>query len=250
MRALTYAVVCTLLPPEFHTAWYWHQWSNGMLMKAGWENLKLHLWFMLARPVTDTVLCQWAVSLGTIDPCVCRTVQCNYVSNPTFIGMTDPLGDWRTGAVTEFGDHEAVDLQYTYVEPAVFQKKSDDLVRLQQHLWQAEGRKFRSIDPAWASPPMRRIAEIGVGGHSYQAIVSSAASWITCCGANPDYGAWCDLVRERAAMCPRAESYTTDQSLLKIWRSAQRKYSPLNPANPPKPRELIINNNYFSGPKS
>ena len=247
MRALTWGVLSQVLPPEFHEAYYWYQWSNGMLVNSGWENIKLHLWFMLDRPFTDTVLCQWATNLGTIDPCVYRTVQPNYLAPPTFVGMPDPVGAWRSGAVREFGTREAVDLNYTYQPPHVMVQRSAAAIKLQQHLWQQAGKRFRYLDPDHVSPPIRKIAEIGVNGRCHGHIIASAASWVTCCGVNPDSEAWKKLVRERVALSGHKDSslYSSDRYLDEVFRSAMRKYSSVNPQLPPVPRELIINQNTF-----
>ena len=94
---------------------------------------------------------------------------------------------------------------------------------------------------------MQRIAEIGVNGRLHNPIVRSAASWIVCCGANPDREAWKALVRERIAISgnPHSRSRASDGYLNHVWRTAYRKFQPTNPRAPAVPPELIFNPNTF-----
>jgi hypothetical protein len=245
MLALVQSIVESSLPLEFHQAHCWFQWSSSMGLRD-WTTIKIHLWFLLQAPKTDAVLEQWAETNGTIDPCVYRTVQPNYLARPQFIRMADPLGAWRSGRGT-WSDHAEVDLRYDYVEPMEFRRRATEQVKLTQMEWQQTGRAFHPIDPDHASPAMQRIAEIGVGGRLHMPIVRSAASWVRCCGAAPDGAAWMSLVRERvfAAGHKEAASRASAAYLSRVWRSAVSKFPPLNPRAPGVPPELIISSNRF-----
>jgi hypothetical protein len=250
MRALTYKVYTDVMPPAFHDVFYWYQWSNSMGIgrTADWSVLKLHIWVLLDQPMTDTVLGQWAGEIDGLDVSVFRTVQPNYIAAPAFRdGMVDPLIGVRSGAVKEYGTQERVSLGYDYVAPAVHEARATACVRTAQATWRQQVPAHRHIDVDTASAPMCRIAAIGVNGRLHGPIIASAASWITCCGRDPDYFAWVALVRAQVELSGHPEAYHrgSERYLRQAWDSAQRKYSPLNPENPPVPRELFINNNRF-----
>ncbi len=115
---------------------------------------------------------------------------------------------------------------------------------MQQAIWKDQGRKFRCIDPDRSSKPMKAIAEIGVGGRLHMPIAASAASWVVCCGNNPDRDAWKRLVCERINLsCHKDKVHrSSDAYLNDMWRSAVRKYASINPSLPPVPRELLDEN--------
>jgi hypothetical protein len=250
MRALTYKVFTSVMPARFHDVYYWYQWSNSMGVgrTADWSVLKLHFWILLERPVTDTVIGQWAADIDGLDASVFRTIQPNYIAGPAFRGgMTDPLPGQRSGAVKEYGTKERVSLEYDYEPPALHEARATACVRTAQAVWRQEAPAHRYINVDTASAPMCRIAAIGVNGRLHGPIIASAASWITCCGRDPDYAAWVALVRAQVELSGHPEAYHrgSERYLRQAWDSAQRKFSPLNPENPPVPRELIINKNRF-----
>jgi hypothetical protein len=215
---------------------------------ADWSLLKIHFWVLLQDAYTDTVLGQWAEGVDGLDPCVFRPVQPCYIAAPKFVGgMDDPIGDWRSGSVKEFGTVERAKLDYTYVAPKVFEARSKEATRHYQTEWKNSIQDFHHIDVDRVSATMQRIAAIGVNGRLHNPIISSAASWITCCGDNPDYNAWVALVRGQIAVSghPESRQRALEIYLRQVWQSALRKFQPINPQNSPVPRELLINKNQY-----
>jgi hypothetical protein len=91
-----------LLPPEFHAASYYWQWSCGQGIDR--KTLRAHLWFWCAERHTDREYEQWAKWINgdagekILDHCVFRTVQPNYVANPILADdVVDPVIGRRTG---------------------------------------------------------------------------------------------------------------------------------------------------------
>lgn len=89
-----------LLPPEFHDAGCFWQWSGsqGVPDRLGQEppdELRAHLFFWLDRTVPDHELRRWAITLKQkglpIDPTVFAPVQPHYVAAPIFDGLPDPI---------------------------------------------------------------------------------------------------------------------------------------------------------------
>ena len=83
-----------LLPPEFHDATCWWQWSSSQGFKG--DTLSAHLWFWLDRPIADTDLRRWAETFNhahgkMIDPALFNAVQPHYTAGPIFDGVPDPL---------------------------------------------------------------------------------------------------------------------------------------------------------------
>lgn len=87
--------VIAQLPPEFHRASYFYQWSSKAGLKP--ELIKLHVWFWLDRPIADEELKLWAqawnahVGFTLVDPALYDPVQAHYVASPQFIGLEDPV---------------------------------------------------------------------------------------------------------------------------------------------------------------
>ena len=107
-------LVIDRLPAEFKPASYFFQFSSSAGLK-GWDTFKLHMFFWTREPWTDHRLRGWAQAynerLGErfIDDRVFLSSQINYLANPLFLGMDDPLGDDRWGLVLKA--EPAVDLQ-------------------------------------------------------------------------------------------------------------------------------------------
>jgi hypothetical protein len=250
MRALTYTVYTDVLPAEFRDVYYWFQWSNSMGTgaTADWLLLKIHFWVLLQDAYTDTVIGQWAEGIDGLDPCVFRSVQPHYIASPQFVdGLDDPVGAWRSGAVKEFGTRQRATLDYTYVPHQVFEAQAKAATRDYQNNWKNSVANFHWIDVDRVSAPMQRIAAVGVDGRLHNPIIRSAASWVTCCGENPDYSAWVALVRGQIAVSghPESRQRSSENYLRQVWQSALRKFQPSNPKNPPVPRELLINKNQY-----
>ena len=89
-----------LLPPEFHDAWCFWQWTASQGLKP--DTLNARIWFWLDRPMSDLELKRWAehvnsdVGFRLIDPALFQPVQPHYTADPIFDGVTDPLPR-RTG---------------------------------------------------------------------------------------------------------------------------------------------------------
>ena len=80
-----------LLPEEFHEVTFFAQWSASAGMD-GWKTISGHLWFMLAEPIHDDDLREWAVASGaSIDPALFNAVQIHYTAAPIFSrGVENP----------------------------------------------------------------------------------------------------------------------------------------------------------------
>jgi putative DNA primase/helicase len=89
-----------LLPPEFHDARCWWQWTASQGFKP--DTLNARIWFWLDRPVGDQELRRWAehvnstVGFRLIDSALFQPVQPHYTAGPIFNGVADPLSR-RTG---------------------------------------------------------------------------------------------------------------------------------------------------------
>ena len=90
-----------LLPPAFHNASFYWQWSCGHGLDR--RSLRAHLFFWCSEKHTDRDYENWARSTNgeatwkILDPSVCRTVQPNYVAAPILgEGVDDPV---PTGAM-------------------------------------------------------------------------------------------------------------------------------------------------------
>ena len=100
-----------LLPPTFHDASYYWQWSCGHGLDGG-KSLRAHLFFWNSEKHTDHEYGNWARWInGTagekiLDNCVFRTVQPNYTAAPILDGgVCDPVNGSRCGIhVGEYGE--------------------------------------------------------------------------------------------------------------------------------------------------
>src|SRR3954451_9031753 len=112
-EALAYAV--RQLPPEFHDASFFYQWSSSAGLKGA--VIKVHLFFCLDRPVPDHELREWAEAWNRehspvgklIDPALFDPIQAHYVAPPRFVGRPDPV-PVRSGLVRKDRDEVAIRL--------------------------------------------------------------------------------------------------------------------------------------------
>ena len=90
-----------LLPPQFHAASFYWQWSCGQGIDR--STLRAHLFFWCAEKHTDREFEEWAKWLNgeagdkILDHCVFRTVQPNYTAAPIIEGIADPVTGARHG---------------------------------------------------------------------------------------------------------------------------------------------------------
>jgi hypothetical protein len=90
------------LPSPFQGAGYHYQWSNSAGVK-GWSNLRLHLWFLLSRPVCGPSLKTYlAAQAAPVDLALCSAAQIHYTAAPLFRGhdgqpIPDPWAHLRCG---------------------------------------------------------------------------------------------------------------------------------------------------------
>ena len=101
-----------LLPAEFHSASYHWQLSSSAGMGEP-DEVSMHIWFWLMRPVPDQDLKAWGAAVNDkvgyklIDTALFQHVQAHYTAAPLFEGMPDPFAT-RSGLHTKTQD--AVDL--------------------------------------------------------------------------------------------------------------------------------------------
>lgn len=98
VRTVKYAI--QQLPECFRHATCHYQFSASYRV-TDLENIRLHLWFWLDRPITDTDAKRWALSISAdytpIDISLYQPVQPHYTAAPIFEnGIEDPL-DQRSG---------------------------------------------------------------------------------------------------------------------------------------------------------
>jgi len=90
------------LPAPFQGAGYHYQWSNSAGVK-GWQNLRLHIWFLLSRPVCGPSLKAWLKAQSApVDLALCSAAQIHYTAAPLFLGLDghpipDPWARIRCG---------------------------------------------------------------------------------------------------------------------------------------------------------
>lgn len=110
--ALVQAVIKEYLPWYFQDRACYFQFSSSQGIKGGWQNIRLHLWFWLNRPIPDKILHDvWADKINReykkvkpdvkklIDPAVYVSTQPNYTAAPVLIGFEHPPVACRSGIV-------------------------------------------------------------------------------------------------------------------------------------------------------
>jgi len=90
-------IVTRYLPPEFHHASFYWQYSGSQGFKPG---TRLHVWFWMNESIDSIGWLNWICSHGIneegkptlqIDPALYRPVQPHITSNPILIGVDDPV---------------------------------------------------------------------------------------------------------------------------------------------------------------
>lgn len=86
-----FILVC--LPDAFHKAGYHWQLSNSAGHPSKGQQLRAHVWFWLAQPLTSAQLKAWAVAVGlSVDLALFNPVQIHYTSAPVMEpGLVDPV---------------------------------------------------------------------------------------------------------------------------------------------------------------
>jgi len=104
--------VFTMLPEPFRAAGYHWQLSNSAGHPSKGSELRAHLWFWLAKPLTSAQLRAWAKATGLkADLALFNPVQVHYTSLPVFEpGQVDPFAE-RSGLVPGlFGDEVVLEI--------------------------------------------------------------------------------------------------------------------------------------------
>lgn len=104
--------VFTMLPEPFHGAGYHWQLSNSAGHPSKGDELRVHLWFWLATPLTSAQLRAWGKATGlAADLALFNPVQVHYTALPVFeAGQSDPY-PVRSGYVAGlFGDEVALEI--------------------------------------------------------------------------------------------------------------------------------------------
>ena len=83
----TLAYATSQLPVAFQKADCWYHFSSSMDIKPG---IRLHLWYCLERPCSDTEMKAW-LSGCPVDKRLFNPIQIHLTANPQFVGgATDP----------------------------------------------------------------------------------------------------------------------------------------------------------------
>ncbi len=174
-------LVIDRLPAEFKPASYFYQFSSSSGLK-GWDPFKLHMFFWTREPRPDHRLRDWAKALNErlgyrfVDDRVFLSGQLNYIANPLFIGMADPLGDDRWGFVEK--PVPTVDLQPI---PRLPRRDPE---------W-AEWCSRTSITPTDIEERFRlKLSAVGQGGQYRAPLISAVRFYIAACkrrGLYPDH---------------------------------------------------------------
>ena len=104
--------VFSMLPEPFRGAGYHWQLSNSAGHPSKGSELRAHLWFWLAEPLTSARLRAWAKATGLkADLALFNPVQVHYTALPVFEpGQTDPYAE-RSGLVSGlFGDEVVLEI--------------------------------------------------------------------------------------------------------------------------------------------
>jgi uncharacterized protein (DUF927 family) len=101
--AIVRKIIAEVLPPEFQDACCVYQWSNSAGMVPGIA--KLHLFFWLDRPWSNTDLRRWKREFAPcVDHAPFNAVQPHYIADPQVTGGPDPIAErigWLDGSRNE-----------------------------------------------------------------------------------------------------------------------------------------------------
>ncbi len=124
-----------LLPPAFHNASFYWQWSCGHGLDR--RSLRAHLFFWCSEKHTDREYENWAKWINgdagwkILDPAVCRTVQPNYVAAPILgEGVDDPVPTGRNGIHVGETREVSVDIPTLDWDDHVRQQERDEYAEL------------------------------------------------------------------------------------------------------------------------
>jgi hypothetical protein len=127
------------LPPGFHAASFYWQWSCGQGLDGG-KTLRAHLWFWSRDKHSDAEYENWARWVnGTagwkiLDPVVFRTVQPNYVAAPIIgDGAIDPVRGERQGVYVGDTNEVALSMPAKKWEDHVRQLERDEYQELVEY---------------------------------------------------------------------------------------------------------------------
>jgi hypothetical protein len=98
-RVVEYIV--DLLPPEFHAASCYWEFTSGAGLKPG---IRMRLWFWADRPLADWELKAWLAD-APVDQAIFAPAQPTYVAQPIFVDMPDPV---PVRSETWTGDRDAI----------------------------------------------------------------------------------------------------------------------------------------------
>jgi hypothetical protein len=99
------------LPEYFHRVSCWWQFSASQNLPGFTEVIKLHLFYLMSKPVSNPLLKKWVESQDValrLDPAVAGGNQPIYIAAPDFLGDNDPLPR-RTG--TYLSDFERLPME-------------------------------------------------------------------------------------------------------------------------------------------
>lgn len=161
-------LVVARLPAEFHNASFFYQFSSSAGVR-GWAPFKVHLFYWTTKPWPDAKLRDWAkgwnehLGLKWLDDRVFLSSQINYIADPLFVGMDDPLGVDRWGFVRKAS--ASVDLQ--------------PIARAQRQapVWTASLSTIYT--PADIQERLEeKLAQIGVGGNYREPLMAAIGFYI------------------------------------------------------------------------
>jgi hypothetical protein len=144
-----------LLPPTFHDASYYWQWSCGQGVD-GWRTLRAHLYFWNAEKHTDREYENWTKWVNgeagwkVLDPAPFRTVQPNYTAAPIIgDGVDDPLhGGSRHGI--HLGERDSVSITIPPLD-------------WEQHVRELERQEYAELAEYGLRPPPGELPPIHPG---------------------------------------------------------------------------------------
>lgn len=183
LQAAVRHAVLSHLPEPFHGARCFYRWSASAGVKP-WSELRLQLWYWLARPACDPSLREWmrATDAGAprwpyIDASLYQPVQPHYVATPLFAGADDPLGEHRAGMLR---GREAVELPGEVVDLAAWQRGEAEAAASRRQQAAAHTPTTPPDTSSFAAGALRaavaRIRNAQEGGR--HAAVFASAAWL------------------------------------------------------------------------